>query len=160
MRIRHKHVMSLLLFLLRTSICMKCQHWRDVLIRWITVLCVTDHESAVVRLIIGQPLFKHTVCPYTIVPCWCWAGKVRLSCYKGREEFLMYSKVANTISWHCSMVNWNPQCGARRSGTDSVGRPSLELFPNVLHFVKECLTYIDIWWTFKKKAVGILGCYW
>jgi len=58
---------------------------------------VTGHESAAVRLFTGQPLFKHTVNPYTIVPRWCCAGNVRLSYYKGHEEFLMYSKVADTI---------------------------------------------------------------
>ena len=112
------------LFLLLTSVCTNTD---EMSLRWVTVVCVTDHESAAIRLFTGQPLINHTVNPYTIVPRWCWAGNVRLSYYKRREEFLTYSKVADTIWWHCGVVNWNPEYWARKSGTDSVGRPSLEL---------------------------------
>ena len=99
---KSKGAMLLLLFFLRTSICL----W-DVRIRWITKVCVTDHESAAVRLFTGQSLINHTVNPYTIVPRWCWAGNVRTR-----------------------------QCRLAFMGT---------VFPYVLHFIKECLTYIYIW---------------
>ena len=77
----HLAFFLLLLLFLLTSVCTKCQHWWDVL--------KINHSGYVSQ----------------IVPRWCWAGKVRLSYYKRREEFLMYSKVADTIWWHCGVVN-------------------------------------------------------
>ena len=73
------------------------------------MVLVTNHESAAIRLFSGPSLINHTVNPNTIVPRWCWAGKVQLSYYKRYEIFLMYSKVANTIWWHCGVVNWNQE---------------------------------------------------